>query len=176
MEAVTAIHAYAEYQPAAKALARRFGPRSGMLDARARTQEDYSHELRLKAVGAADRFQKWKGFCLPAERRYVYKALWNRARNWRRDQQRSQAMSAVVDVHHEEALGVYEIEAQLEARQVVRVLASALSPKETVILARLVEANGVLRQAWRPELDGPIREFTRRVARIRRKAKKVAEL
>lgn len=176
MEAVTATHAYVEYQSAAKLLARRFGPRSGMLDAKARTREDYTQELRLKAIEVAERFQKRVGFCLPAERRYTYKAMWNRARNWRRDQGRHRLFEMAVDSHSEEALGVYQIDEQIAARQVVRVLIEVLPPEDKEIVARLAEANGVISEAWQPEIDGSLTKFERRVGRIRRVAKKVAEL
>lgn len=172
MQTVTAINAYAEYKPAAQLLARRFGPTGGMLDAKARGRDDYAQELRLKAIDVAGHFQVRVGFCLPAERRYTYKALWNRARNWRRDQLRRQTLGLVVDAQREDALGVYEIESQIEARQIVRVLISVLGPEDRDILARLVDADGVIPDAWNPEIDGTLRTFQRRVARLRERAKK----
>ena len=174
MEAVTATHAYVEYQPVSKRLARRFGPRSGMLDAKARTREDFTHELRLKAIDAAEFFQRRVGFCLPAERRYIYKALWNLSRNWRRDQHRQKLFEVVVDSHEETALGVYEIAGQIEARDVLRTLIDALPARDQEVLGRLAAAKGVISEAWDPSRDGPLWRFERQVSRIRNRAKRVA--
>ena len=172
MESVTAINAYAEYQGAAKLLAKRFGPRPGMLDLKARSRDDYTQELRLKAIEVADRFQRIRGFCLPAERRYTHKALWNRARSWRRDQGRHQIFEQTYDAHSAKALGVYQIEEQLEARETLRMLADVLSQEDQEILTRLALVNGAISHAWDPNLDGTLRNFQRKVAKMRRSAKR----
>lgn len=81
-----------------------------------------------------------------------------------------------MDAHEETALGVYQIDEQIAARQVVRVLIEVLGPEDKEIVARLAEANGIISEAWQPESDGVFRTFERRVARIRRVVKKVAAL
>ena len=175
METVTAIHAYGEYKLAARSVAVRFWPESRMIDARGRTRDDYVQELRLKAVEAADRFQQSHGFCLPAERRYTYKALWNRARGWCRDARCQTVCAIPLDGGHGEVLGSYDIEGNLEARQVIRSLLGCLSRKEREVLVQLVESGGNVSQAFDPEIDGSWRAFRRRVARLRWKAEKVME-
>ena len=172
METVTAIHAYGEYQPVAKSVARCFWPEPRELDALARTRDDHVQELRLHAIEAAHRFQCQKGFCLPAERRYTYKALWNHARNWRRENQRHHVVAVPLDDGNGEALGSYRIESQLEARQVVQSLLAHLSPQERALLPRLMESGGCLQKAFDPQIDGNQRTLRKRVARLRQKAKK----
>ena len=171
METATAIHAYSEYHATAKFLAQRFGPQFDGLDFRARSKEDYAQELRLKAITVADRFQHRVGFCLPAERRYTYKALWNRARNWRRDQQRREAYGTPLDAYGEGVLGVYSIDGQLEARETLSRLLSGISRKDRLALESLVAAGGMVSAAWDPAIDSSLKLFRRRITRLRRKAK-----
>lgn len=175
MESCTATHAYLEYHPTATLLAFRYGPRLGALDEMARTTDDYVQELRLKAITTANRFQKLNGFCLPAERRYTYKSLWNRARSWKRKRfQRALREVPLLD-SMERASGTYQIEGQLVAREVVRVLHSVLTADDRELLARLVQSDGIVSKAWIPETDGSLRTFERRVAQVRELAKNLMD-
>jgi len=173
METTTAIHAYGEYKLAAAVVAARFWPEARMVDARARTRDDYVQELRLQAINAANRFQHSRGFCLPEERRYTYKALWNHARNWRRGNWRNTVSEVPLDAEYGEVLGSYQIDGQLEAREAIGSLLGCLCFKEREVLFRLVESGGNVNQAFDPDLDDSWRGFRKRVARLRRKAKKV---
>ena len=175
MEAVAATHAYVTYQPLAKLIARRHRPLFGSLDNRGRGVDDYRQELRLKAIDVAVHFQKAEGFCLPAERRYVAKSMWNLARNWRRSQH-SGPVCGALDNHADSELGSYQIEPQLEARHLVRVLVEALPPHEVELLGRLIQADGVIGRAWDPKIDGKRRLFERRVEKLREKARTITGL
>jgi hypothetical protein len=71
------------YEKIATTIARRFAPRSQVLDAMSRDRDDYCQELLLESLQCVQAFQNRHGFSTPAERRYVARALWNRGRRMR---------------------------------------------------------------------------------------------
>lgn len=172
MEFVSATHAYATYKPAAEMLSAAFGPKEHAIDARGWGRDDYAQELRLKAIDVAAVFQKRVGFCLTAERRYTYKAMWNRARNWQRSARRRGAMEVHLDGAVEQFAGVYQMDEQIEARQKARVIVEALSPDERELAVRLLENGGNVKAAWQPGRDGSLRIFRRRIDKLRCSARK----
>jgi len=172
MEAVTVINAYQEYQGISKSISRRFGPRRGSIDHYARGYDDLAQELRLCATKIADRFQRTWGFCATAERRYVYRSLFNQAQDWRitdsRRQKSVQEFEAVAEVHTPES---YDMTAAIEARQSLETIWTTLVPEDREILFRVACSGGSVQGAWVPQTDGSLKTFTRKVARLRQKAK-----
>ena len=132
----------------ARSMFRRGAP--GTVDARGLDVEDFEQELHLKACELL--FQNRN-----VDLRYVYKSLWNRGRNLRRDSQLVDGRRDYKDVPEVE----YELEEHLENRSCLRVLEAALSPTHmsTLVFASMHksgearEAFGLSYQGWHNRLN-----------------------
>jgi hypothetical protein len=160
---------FCAYLGAAQQVARGALP-ARVLDSLGRDRDDYASQLLLDSQRIRQRFRSSYGYCEPAERRYVRRAMVNRVRNWRRDEGRAGWM-----VERVEELPDLEYDGtgRVEAREVLSLLSRSLSDYEIDILLRLVQNDGSPVAAFVPERDQCGRRgFCKRVMRIREKLKK----
>lgn len=109
------------YVKAAKEVALTFHQSRTSLDALAFSNDDYESELLLEALVAQRRFRTSFDWSVGGEARYVFRSLWNRARNLERMGQRRLvemeslecAIEIVPDVS--ESMGRYEARSTLTA-------------------------------------------------------------
>ena len=175
METVTAINAYQDYESVAKGMARNLCSTRHEIDSRAWAYDDHVQELRLHAIDIADIFQKTVGFCTPAEKRYVRKCLWNKTANWKRSDNRGRIAKSKFEVCTLLDDEYYEIAPHIEARQTVKRVMRHFSTEEQNILIRVMESGNKMREAWNPEIDGSFSTFSRRVSRLRARAKNLRD-
>jgi hypothetical protein len=180
METSSFAVAFQHYQPVSKTISRTLQADPGVIDAMAMNQEDYTEDLRLWAAKSAVAFQQAYGFCQPAEERYTYKCLWNRALQWRRRYARKRVTTVSLEntpgLQDSEAL-TYEVdfEARLDAIRALRALQLHFNPVEWSTLARVAEAGGELASVHDPATDGTYGAFKMRVQRLRKKAHEILE-
>jgi len=153
MNPVVAQQALDEYDDAAQRISRHVERRIGrnVIDAQARTQDDYLQDLRLRAIETAETFQRVNGFCLPAERRYVHKSLWNRARDWTRThilESFKRHDTSVEFLSEDKTNQWYDPEPQLEAIHALRQLEVRLPTEQWHVLREVAEAGGCVLSAY----------------------------
>jgi len=151
---------------------------SRRLDEMSWDKADYRQEFAWRAVKVALRFQEKFGFCLPSEKRFVYKSLWVHTSNVRRTFRKKTRLPVVRYGLSPGSIGVdrdscYDMTARIEASEDLRRLSEALSASEWEILFRVGMAGGV-REAWLPS-DGSRSTFSERVRRIRTRAKQILD-
>jgi len=165
-----------EYDQAAKAISKHLGHMiRGDVDEQGRSRDDYHQDLRLHAIETAERFQNTKGFCLPAERRYVHKSLWNLARDWQRTNNKARSIrySVPIDEMREERTEQwYDPHDQLSAIHDINRLKEKLPSNTWELLCRVAEC-GSARAAFDPARDGNISTHRLRVATAVTQAKKI---
>jgi hypothetical protein len=153
-----------EFAPLAREVAGRMLP-AGELAA-GKDREDHAVEFAFVAAEARERFCERYGWCTPAERRYVRKAVWNAARDARRAAQRH---SSVIDDNAEIPENLDDWESRMDARDLIRRMEARLGREdlELLIRAHLDGRSG----AWDPEADDCARStFMRRVWAAKRRA------
>ncbi len=155
----------------AKKVARGMAP-EGRLDQEGRDNEDYATLLLLRAWSAvwAYRCRHWDGLDpehLEAERRYVYRALYNERASLQRQAKRRAAIIADL-----QSSAVSDPASRLDARFTLGALQSNLSSGDLRILFGVAMAGGVVAEAY----DGATkkRTFYAQVHRARVRARQVA--
>lgn len=166
-----------EYQPAVRKVSNILRQDKGVVDEMGWDYDDYRQEFSWHAVKTALSFQEKHGFCLPAERRYTHKSLWNRVSNLRREYARKTRIPLVRTcglLERQDAQG-YDMEAQYEARESLKRLADELTAREMDVLLRVAAAGSVC-DVRDPILDGKSKTFEGEVRRARAQAKKILDL
>ena len=151
------------YEPAIQTIAKRLSPADHCLD--------YVSQLRMESWDAQMEFRNRYGFCLPAERRYVHKTLWNSARTKIRGRKFRGAVcleTMAVDTPPESKLS--DVTGKYEAREALEMLESRLG-LDFQLLLRIGYA-GELIEAHEVE-DGSMPIFRRRVRNLRARARRV---
>lgn len=156
------------YEPAIKQIA---GVMVGkaQLDHLGLDRDDYASELRMKSWDFQIAFRKRYGFCAPAERRYVYQALWNASKQWKR----KRTFRTKQILKHEPDDVTYFDEDRFIARQSLERLKNALGPKFD-LLRRVGEAGGHIASAYKED-DGNFEAFAKRVRRLRKEARVILD-
>lgn len=163
------------YEATIKKVACSVGPRGGV-DELGQDRGDYESDLRIISWETQLKFRNTHGFCTPAERRYVQKALWNRGRKFARHRSMIRAKAFLLEEPDVPGSTQFEdVCRRLEARSALDRIRRHLVPEDFEVLMRVGVANGDVRAAWCPEEDGPYTNFWYRVNRLRSRASGVLE-
>lgn len=138
--------------------------------------EDYMSELRLVSWEAQDQFRRRYGFCEPAERRYVTKALWNYARDRKALQRvRERAQNQLEFTRHLTFEAICP-ESNLDARESIRILQRKLPPSDFLDLVRVFESGHASEAYTGPDEEGcSYQNFCRRIAALKKRAREILE-
>ena len=146
--------------------------KSHQADVLGRLRDDYVSELCIEAMLASKHYKKKFGGCRKQEARYVYKTLWN----WARDQNKARARRK--GIHFQPLNGELDpvnLESQMEARSSIRALQKNLDKTSLKTLAQVAGADGDLTEAWKDNPRYHRWYFNSKVQQAREAGRKVLE-
>ena len=159
-----------EYETAVTKVASHLQPKKQQVDCIGNLYDDYVSDLCLEALQASHSFrQRYEGNTRQ-ERRYVYKSLWNFARERNRSRARQNKFDHYEYRSDEDGVG---IEGQLEARDSLRRIRSQVDLKDWKSLELVILEGGNLSDAWCREGNRGYTHFTARISETRKKMKRI---
>lgn len=158
--------AVGDYLPVIRKIARALAPIARECDAMGCTRDDYEQQLSLAAVQARLTFRERYGFCTPQERRFVYRSLWNLARDRRSERWgrmvRRRDFELEIGNQHLVTGGAYNPEPQYWARLWLWKAIYKARRDQGMVVYRLSKAGGAIKAAYQTS-DGSMRTWRRRV-------------
>lgn len=166
-----------EFLPAIQKVATRAAPRQRQVDRLGHDREDYVVMGMIDAARARAHYEKTFEATNPeAVNAYVYRTLWYRLRNTRKQLGRMKRQGEVVSYDEDDLRGaIPDPEELCRMRSVLDVLRKRLLPKDLATLELLLEAGGDVAKAY-ANLKGrqtSYRNFQYEVGRLRERARRV---